>query len=179
MTAPLLLFPLIPKRSQRCGFNQEVLEPGSEYYSVVMEDENGLIVRKDYCPTCWENSAKQEVLTKTRRYWKSKVPKKQLELPKSQNREIAAFELMREALASKKPEDQAEAFILSLFLARKRILYIRQQLPQADGTIMTIYEVAATEEMIAIQKLPLSQLEVVKVQQRIAAKLKSCMTPHA
>lgn len=172
MTAPTLFFQAIPKRSQRCGFNQEVLEPGAEYYSVVMEDDNGQILRKDFCPTCWEASAKKDIFVKTKKYWKSKVPAKQVELPKSQNREIAAFELLRESIVSKKPEDQAEAFILALYLARKRMLYLRQQLRQADGSIMTIYEVAATEEMLAVKKLPLSQLEVVKVQQRLATKLK-------
>lgn len=172
MTTPSPFALSIPRRGPRCSLNQEVLNPGSEYYSVIEEDENGQIVRKDFCPSCWESTAKKECLSKAKSYWKSTVPPKHVEPPPNQNREIAAFDLLKLAL-NNSPEDDAEAFILSLYLARKRHLLLRQQLKQADGTIVTLYEVASTEEMLGVKKLPLSQLEVVKLQQRLAGKLKT------
>lgn len=177
MTTPSPFSQIIPRRSPRCVQNQEVLVPGADYYSVISEDDNGAFVRKDFCVACWEASAKQECLKEAKGYWKSKVPAKQIEPQRSQNREILALDLLRQALTRNTPEDQAEAFILALYLVRKRMIYMRQQLQQADGQVVTFYEVADNEEMLAVRKFPLSQLEIVTLQQRLAEKLRNGKCP--
>lgn len=169
MTSPFL--PVIPRRSQRCTQHQEVLAQGADYYSLIKEDDNGGFIRHDYCSACWESSAKQICLENSTSFWKSKVPIKQEVAPRSQNREICAFELLKLALSSNTPEDQADAFILALYLARKRYLHLRQQLQQ-EGQTVTIYEVVETEEMLGVRKMPLSQLQVVTLQIRLAEKLR-------
>lgn len=170
MTLSFLLS--IPRRNPRCARGQELLAPATDYYSVLSESEEGGYVRHDFCSACWEASAKQETQQQSKGSWKSRVPAKEAEVLRSADREHFALELLKTALASNSEEDQADAFILALYLTRKRLLQARQQLKQAGGQVVTLYEVVDTEEMLAVKKLPLSQLQVVTLQQRLAEKLK-------
>lgn len=161
----------IPRRSNRCFKGEEVLSPGEEYYSLLQDDEvNGGFLRRDFCLSCWNIVAKEVLLT-ARSSWKSKVSVKKEEVNTWQNRDEGSLFLLKEALKSEALDDIADAFVLALYLARRRLLYLRQQLYQ-EGSLINLYEVAATEEMLAVRKVALSQLNISSIQQRLASKLK-------
>ena len=145
----------IPRRSNACHDKGEQFKPGMEFISHLFESEKGEVVRKDFCLTCAD-------LEKGGSFgrWKGKVPyPKEKKLPVERN--ARALELLRRALE----EDQAasEAFVLALYLARARLIVARQEF---EGKIF--YEVIATEEMLAVTRVPLSQLEIAKIQTRLA-----------
>jgi hypothetical protein len=169
----------IPRRSSSCAKGHESFAPGAEYYSVLVEGPNGELQRQDFCLTCWDESARQESVKNARSYWKSKVPKKQVTEPLSRNRDERALQLLKQALNAETPHNHEEAFVLALFLARSRVLYLRQLLQQEDGSKINLYEVAATEEMLAVKKIDLPQLQIDKIQQQLAEKMnikESCNT---
>lgn len=161
----------IPRRSTVCAVGQESFAPGSEYYSALVEGENGEWKRQDFCLACWEASAREECVKNARSYWKSKVPLKVESVPLSRNRDERALQLLKQALTIEGSRNDEEAFVLALFLARSRVLFLRQQLQQEDGSTVNLYEVAATEEMLAVKKITLPQLQIEKIQQQLAAKM--------
>lgn len=158
----------IPKRSNTCSLGQEPLEPGMEYHSL-LQDEGEELVRKDFCSACW-GKLEQEATAGI--HWKSKVPPgKEDDQKLNLQRDEMAFHLFREALKSEEESAREEAFVLSLYLARKRMMYLRQEVNK-EGRIMQLYEVAGTEEMILVPKVQLSELQTEKVQRILAAKFK-------
>lgn len=157
----------IPKRGDLCAAGQEVIQPGEVYYSVLLEKDE-MIIRQDFCVTCWKQLSNHDALP-SEVHWKSKAAPKKEEKIKSKDRESRAFDLLKQFLNDNSPEAKADAFILALFLARRRWLYLRQQITQNDGTVLYLYEVAATEEMLAVTRIALSQIEIQEAQERLAS----------
>jgi len=162
----------IPRRLAACSKQEEKFTPGMDYYSVLKETEEGLC-RTDFCVHCWEQSAKQECLEQALTHWKSKVPPKGKGLFLSQNRDERALQLLKETLGSDLPESQADCFVLALYLARRRLLMMRQQIEQEPGQFYFLYEVAATEEILTVKRMDLLQLSVDEIQKRLVERFQA------
>lgn len=159
----------IPRRSHICLLRQEPFLPGMEYYSVLLVDEahgGKSYIRKDYCATCWQKIEKEKIHS----HWKGKIPKKP---PKKepQDQTEKALELLRAALQNPEEESQQEAFILALFLARKKKLHLRQEMKGENGEFFFIYEANDTEEMFAVKRAELSKQQIEKIQNDLSQKL--------
>lgn len=168
------LFPVeIPRRSRICSHKEENFIPGMNYFSVLLiESENG-IVRKDFCVDCWEREARKSCASHAISHWKSTVSQKKIiDSEVDQTREERACSLLKKTITSDSPEDAAEAFVLALYLSRKKLLHLRKEFQQNDGQLMNLYEVSDTEEMLYVKRVPLSQLQIAVVQKRLAEKLR-------
>lgn len=163
----------IPKRATCCIKGGEPLLQGSDYYSALVRGESEEVYqRQDYCLACWEKTSDQ--VSHLSSSWKSTVPLKKdgSELPK--RRDERALYLLKEALANQDSSQSiAEAFILSLYLARRRLVFLRQEMKREGKLPVSIYEVAETEEMLCVPKIALSDLHVEKVQLELAKKFKA------
>lgn len=164
----------IPKRSQMCLLRQEPFLPGMDYYSVLFLDEggSGKFIRKDYCPTCWQKIEKEKIHS----HWKGKVPKKTAKKEPVDQTE-RAFELLRKAIQNPEEDTQREAFILALYLARKKKLHLRQELKGEKGETFFIYEASETEEMFPVKKWDPSKEQINKIQQDLSQKLNDNGSP--
>lgn len=161
----------IPRRNTTCDLGQEPFVQGMDYYSILQEnqeDKTGLI-RKDFCAACWEKSERRHIHS----HWKGKVPNKQVEARERRDTKSWALEMLKEALLKDDEDSQAEAFILALYLARKRHLFLRQELVRETGEVFFLYEVSFSEEMLAVKKMDLAKLQTAKIQQELAHKLTS------
>lgn len=162
----------IPKRATSCIKGGEPLVQGMEYYSALVRGEGEEdYQRHDYCPACWEKEINQ---TMQRSSWKSVVPFKKdgSELPK--RRDERALYLLKEVLRDKENENSAaEAFVLSLYLARRRLIFFRQEMNIHGNKPASIYEVAETEEMLCVPKFEISELPIEKIQLELAKKFKA------
>ena len=158
----------IPRRSRTCTKGAEPLLPGMEYYSILFI-EGETFKRQDFCPTCWEQ-IKAEKINQADSHWKSKVPAKQ-EALKDLSRDERAMELLREALQTNAPEQRAEAFVLALYLARKKQLILRHELEQ-DGELVSLYEDPSTEEILTVKQAELTPPQIKQIQEELAKKLK-------
>jgi hypothetical protein len=161
----------IPRRASRCVEGQETFEPGMDYYSLMTEGDFG--IRHDFCEACWQRKASRESFKNVRGFWKSKVPLKKTESLLPKQRDARILSLLKEALFYKNSDDAAEAFILALYLARKRLLILRQELQFQEGRAH-LYEVVDTEEMLCVNQMPLSEIQTEKIQLRLAHKLSGC-----
>lgn len=163
----------IPKRNAKCSKEGEAFEPGAYYYSLVIEEDEQLLIRHDYCAACWAKILEDEGLLKDAvTHWKSIVPTKKDIKDLYANRDEKALALLKEAVKGLSEEDAQRAFVLSLYLARKKLIYLRKEVSSEDGHSLQLYEVAQTEEMIGVKKMALSSLQIEKVQKDIAQLLK-------
>ena len=166
----------IPKRSSSCSKGGETFHPGTEYHSILLEISHDQYQRQDFCSACWDNYTREELLGQATSHWKAQVivSAKQNDkgLPKQdQIQDDQLVALFKNGLESDKNEDHAEAFVLALYLARKKIIVLREQFEQENQTVF-LYEIASTEEMIPVKKIALSELQIAAIQQRLATKLR-------
>lgn len=163
----------IPRRANHCVQGNEGLLPGMEYYSILIPENDKGYQRHDFCLSCWETSGKEKYSHAVKTAWRAKVASKQeVEDLSTKTRDEKAFHLLKEALQKGDEENWAEIFILALYLARRRILYLRQEIAQPDDSTVCIYEVAATEEMWTIKRRSLTSVDIEQIQEKIAQKLR-------
>lgn len=149
----------VPRRAAKCCKGEEPLNPGEDYISVLSKNHE----RSDYCLSCFPGP--KDLPGDTLGFWKATIPEK-IERPTTKNER--AMQLLHEALSEKK---ENLAFVLALYLARKKVLKLRQELKDSF-----LYEVLETEEMLQIEKVDLSSLEVEEIQQNIANTLSDAPT---
>lgn len=173
MTARLPFQLEIPRRSNICAKGNETFTSKQKYYSLIFEDSDEKLCRNDYCESCWELIRHQTDL-KIKTFWKSQIPEKKPQSMRAINRDELALELFKEALGKNSDDDAAEAFVLALYLARRKLIAFRQQISREDGISVHLYEINDTEEMVCVRPVALSQLQTDVLQKCIAEKLKSC-----
>lgn len=162
----------IPRRSKVCMLGQEVFSPGMEYFSLLIENKAEGIERQDFCAVCWNKLSEETEKKTAKKHWKSKVPdKKQVIVPL--NRDEHILSLLKNSLEGTTQEDLEMSFVLALYLARKRFMVLRKEIKQENKTIMQFYEIPETEEMIPVQRIELSTLQIEQIQLQIAKNLKS------
>lgn len=162
----------IPHRLRHCCWGQEVFTPGMEYLSLLESDHQGKYLRKDYCVPCWKKFSSEVDHDKGHHiYWKSHIPVKKQEPEHSLRRDERALELLKGICQKESVEDASQAYVLALLLSKNRKLLLRQEIKQDNGIPLQFYEVAATEEMLCIKKVPLSSIQAEQIQQILAEKL--------
>lgn len=111
--------------SKRCAKSDRVLNPGEEFYSVLIEKDDET-VRLDYAPESWEGPPENCI-----GWWKTKLESQDMNRVHWAPRSVllAFFEQLRQQ------PDQADcAFITALLLARKKILTTRDSLQEPDSS---------------------------------------------
>lgn len=162
----------IPKRATNCMSGHELLSPGMEYYSILLSDKRQGYQRNDFCKSCWESVVKDQFHSLAKTAWKAKVipNKEKVDLAKKTRDEKALY-LLKEAVSQTGKRDWAETFVLALYLARRRILTLRQEIAQEDGSLLCIYEVVDTEEMLPVRRESLLKINVEQVQKNLESIL--------
>lgn len=142
--------------------------PGMEIISLIREVEEHQMVRSDYCSGCWQEIYPvMGTKTESRGYWRSKIePRKQVI---ESNRAKRALTLIKELLNNRE-KHLGEIFVLALFLARARLLALRQEFKE-EGMAYQLYEILHQDEFITIQTIALPQIEIEAIQQVLAQKL--------
>lgn len=155
----------IPKRSSTCSIGLEPFEPGVVYFSLLKENEKSEVERKDFCSACWENT--HEKHAQSIKYWKSKVVKKNVNAPPpTKNAQI--LQMLKSSIELE--ENVEESFVLALYLARMKVLILRKEMRDKDS-ILQVYEVAQTEEILVVKKIEISKLKTHEIQTKIALAL--------
>lgn len=147
----------IPRRSNSCQKCLAAFSQGDFYCSILEQTS-----RQDFCISCW----KEMELSPASCFWKAAVPKRKEIISISQTKITSVIELLKAALDT----NPAEALLLALYLVRKRALTFRRDYSEGDQ-VYGLYEVNATEEMIAVRKIPLNSIDLTSVKISIASKL--------
>ena len=157
----------IPKRMSHCSHQGELLLPGMEIYSQVLEKDTQGFIRHDFCSVCWNRVKNEGEKSKSRGYWKSKIEQRKSSTHSSRNNRALA--LLRELQQASEPQE-TEIFVLSLFLSRARQIALRQEV-QKEGVTYQIYEILREEEYLTVKALQLSFLEIETIQKSLAVQL--------
>ena len=157
----------IPKRQSHCFHQGERLSPGMEIYSLLLEDPSQTVCRRDFCSLCWSSIQIEREFPNNRGYWKSKIESKKS--IKSSNRIERALTLLREKLNAAE-NNEAELFVLCLFLSHARQLTLRQEF-QKDGETYQLYEILRQEEFVTVKVLVLSEAQIEAIQKSLADQL--------
>lgn len=161
----------IPRRQTACGQCGARFLPEMELYSRLIEEESkNSYRREDFCLACWDpikGQKSQEPLLCS--YWRSSMEKKQKE-EKSQRKERALALLKSAYLSSSTLSiSEEEGFVLALLLLRARKLALRQQLQRGEETY-GLYEILGEDRFLTIKMIPLSSLQIEKLQKSLADK---------
>lgn len=168
----------LPRRSDSCHQCQDRFERGNDYYSLLCSDElnsskKEALCRKDFCLLCWQKDSQEVSRNQTGSYWKSTIPKKSVVPEVPLKREELALSLLKSAVGTSKLDtdlSDVEIFFLALFLARRRILIFRNEIDQS-GEKFQVFEVAETEELLALKKVDLRAVDLLSLQKILALKL--------
>lgn len=155
----------IPKRSRSCSQCQESFALGDEYCSLLKKDEKLNILRFEYCAACWPMLNLSEKV-----FWKARVQAIKALPLSDRTRDERALELFRDPRSQDSEELQEEAFVLALFLLRKKRIAFRQKMTDPP---LDVYEILEMEELVAIKPMALASLNIDAIQKRIALKLSS------
>lgn len=156
----------IPKRNTHCFAKGERFLPDMEVVSLLIETETRAVTRRDYCTACWDefqNGSVQGI----QGYWKSKIERRTP--PQASNRVERALHLIQQSIKEEEP-DEAEIFVLALFLAHARQLLLRKEFTE-QGKNYHLYEVAKQDEFITIRLIDLTQDQIEQKQKSLALKL--------
>ena len=156
---------VIPRRAGACLKCGESMEESFEYYSILDTAEEHP-QRFDYCLSCWEKGAKAESSGNSRTYWRSKVPLKKERKEVTLTKDEKALELLEELISSDQENDANLAFVLALYLERRKLVAKRKDVKE-----VTIYEVLETEEIVAVKKVDVRILPIADIQDQIDSRL--------
>lgn len=154
----------IPRRSKNCLKCEIPFAKGQDYYSVLDQNKN---YREDFCIQCWKevNSSLDQ-----KSYWKSKVPlAKEGDVKAHLTFSERIINLFK--LSMQENDNLDEIFILSLYLIRKKLAYLKEEVVDEDGHKYNLIELQNSEEIYAVQKRDLTQIPVEKIQAEIAQKI--------
>lgn len=153
----------IPRRQRQCIRGQEPFVQGMPYVSRLTLIKEGEYTRDDFCLACWEKESDKGYIS-----WKGEVPRKTA-VEKKTDRLEKGLEILKQNLESDAAIDHKEAFLLALYLQRKKWLLARGEF-RRKGQEKLLFEVAHTEEMIEVPKIALTPADSV-LQEGIAKKL--------
>lgn len=161
----------IPKRQAQCSGGDHFFQKGDRCYTLVTLSA-ATWKRQDLCQHCWNKLCEEELSDQVRSYWNTQITGKEPEAEQPKHKEGRALALLKEALLTRSATSEQEAFVLALYLARKKSLSLRQQVEQLGETIY-LFESTATEELIPVKKVTINPDQVAVLQQRLAEMLKT------
>lgn len=162
----------IPKRAAECHQGKELFQPKEKYHSLLLKVDEEDFCRRDFCLKCWEEVMKKALPEETVTSWQGTVPAALEKKDEFLSRDEKALSLLKEKITDETTENRQQAFILALYLARKRHLALRKEITLKDGLQALLYEVAETEEMLCVRKLDLPHLEIENIQKALASALR-------
>jgi len=110
----------IPRRSFCCAKTEERFSPDAEYISLIREGEEGELYREDISLTWWTKHGQEDLLKEVKSFWRGRVPSSSSRPEEPQEFYDKALYLLRHCLSEDNQESDLKAFILALFLARKK-----------------------------------------------------------
>jgi hypothetical protein len=122
--------------------------------------------RRDFCSTCWSDSAKKGALS----VWKSVFKLPPPPAPEALKKETAES-LLRELMETEDPKNRNTIYILAIMLERRRLLVERDVRTREDGMKVRVYEHRKTGEIFLVSDPGLKLSELKEIQEEVIARL--------
>lgn len=151
----------IPRRNVRCSGCQQLFNPEQNYCSSILEQVDGAIIRQDHCMDCKPEKTTCDVA------WQGKIPSSATSLVNEAARCEKALELLRNFTHSEDPEEKNQAFVLALYLERRKQIVLRKEIWEGTKVATLLYEYLETGEMLHVPKVALDKLDLTLVAQQL------------
>lgn len=145
----------IPKRAAVCAQCHNEFKPAQEIQSQLLDLE-GEWIRQDTCVACFSPLASAVI-------WKHTIGSEEKIEPENRDHIVTSLELLQRLIESDAAEEHEEAFLLALYLVRKKVLVHRVK--------MGLYENLETGEMYLVPKIDFAHFSAYSAQMRLQEKL--------
>jgi hypothetical protein len=148
------------KSSRKCCLSEREFQPGEEFYSALLECDDGTTQRLDYSAEKWEGPPENCL-----GWWKSQVP----DLGKGRvywapkDVLLAYFDHVRS-----NPQTQDVAYVTALLLAQKKILMIVDD--GGDGSQVVLSN-RSTKETCEVPVVKIEPTRLIEIQNELSERL--------
>lgn len=153
--------------TRRCFSSEREIGPGESFYSALIEDLQGQLVRHDFAEENWTGPPEGCV-----GWWRSRIPK----LDKGRiywappSILLAVFEHALE-------HDQQLAFVMALVLVRKRLLQWRDSVTHGDKRSLQLHD-PKRNQSYEVEEQDLKPEQIQAIQNELAEKLFTDQVEH-
>lgn len=145
----------IPRRATECILCKGAFQPGQEIQSQLLEKDEAWI-RKDSCVHCFQQIPQAVI-------WRHLIGSEEKVSEEDRDHIAHALDLLPRLIESESPLEHEEAFLLALYLVRKKVLVHRVK--------MGLYENLETGDLYLVPKIDFSRFSAYATQVRLQEKL--------
>ncbi|MEQ1902967.1 MAG: hypothetical protein ABL888_02120 [Pirellulaceae bacterium] len=148
--------------TRRCSQTDREIGPGESYFTALIEDANGELIRADYATEAWKGPPEECI-----GWWRSKIPT----LDKGRiywapnSVLLASFEHV-----ANQAEQKELAFVTALLLIRKRIVAWKDTI-ERDGKKYLVIQDNKNKRDFEIEEREVTAEQIEKIQASLAEKL--------
>ncbi|MDF2549050.1 MAG: hypothetical protein K0S07_117 [Chlamydiales bacterium] len=134
-----------------------------------MESEEGVWLRKDFCPDCWQKVKEEDPVWAQLYHWRAKCAKVVAEF--SPENAFDLIDLIKSAQDEGSTYTPDELFIIALYLERKKLIAFQRQEEDNEGKLWLVYEINKSDETFSIPKVTLKSLDMRLIEEKMAPQL--------
>jgi hypothetical protein len=149
----------IQPNTRQCTITGRNLEPGEKFYSVVLE-EQGKLVRRDYCEAAW-----QGLPSGIFGYWTGHVPEKEAARKLRRDDDLLLDCLVRLESATD-PKQLNLRYVVALLLLRSKRLQFEDTRKENGPEFLRLRN-HKTGDIFEVQNRPLSETEIEAVREEV------------
>ncbi len=149
----------IQRCTRRCGATDRELQPGEEFYSVLVA-EGAKLVRHDYSVEAWQGPPEGAA-----GWWKSQVPR-----PDAKRVHWAPNDVMLQFFEEleQQPTRQDMRYVLALLLVRRRVMRLEEEIKEADGRETLVLYCPRREATYRVSVVMPDESRTDEIQQELA-----------
>lgn len=150
------------RSSRQCSVTGQPIERGTEFYSVLIEQEDGSLARQDISAAAWQGPPENCL-----GWWRSRLPS--LEKGRvywAPNEVLLSF--FQHARTTPGQEDVA--YVMALLLVRKRILQWKDTIEREGRSLLRLHDARQNLDL-EVAELTLTPQRVAEIQAELAEKL--------
>lgn len=150
------------RSSRQCSITGQPIERGSEFYSVLVEQDEGTFARSDISAAAWQGPPENCI-----GWWRCRVP--QLEKGRvywAPNEVLLA--VFQHAVSTPGQEDVA--FVMALLLVRKRILQWKETITRGGQNFLRLHDAKQNQDL-EVAEVTLTSKRTTELQSELAEKL--------
>jgi hypothetical protein len=152
----------IQRCTRRCAATDRELQPGEEFYSVLVAD-GAKLVRHDFSVEAWQGPPEGAV-----GWWKSQVPR-----PDAKRVHWAPNDVMLHLFdeLEQQPARQDMRYVLALLLVRRRVMRLEEEVKEPDGRETLVLYCPRREATYRVPAVMPDEPRTNEIQQELASLL--------
>ncbi len=148
--------------SRQCSATGQPIERGTDFYSVLLEQEDGTLARQDISGAAWQGPPENCV-----GWWRSRLPALEKGRVYWAPNEVLLTVFQH---ANTTPGQEDIAYVMALLLVRKRILQWKETVQREGRPWMRMHDARQNTDL-EVAEVPLTPRRISEIQAELAEKL--------